>query len=89
MLVYIGMAIQQFEQNNFPKAIEYAKTAEASADKDSLQWLCTCYEILNVSYQRQGDYAKALKYAQKALEVGEVLHDDQIRSEERRVGKEC
>ncbi|MBR4786393.1 MAG: tetratricopeptide repeat-containing sensor histidine kinase [Bacteroidales bacterium] len=78
MLVYIGMAIQQFEQNNFPKAIEYAKTAEASADKDSLQWLCTCYEILNVSYQRQGDYAKALKYAQKALEVGEVLHDDQI-----------
>ena len=80
MLVYIGMSIYRFEQNDFAKAIEYAHEAEANTHKDSLQWLCTCYEILNVSYQRQGDYTKALQYAQKDYELGGKLQDNDIQS---------
>ena len=78
MLVYLGMSIYSYEHNDFPKAISYAHTAEENTHKDSLQWLCTCYELLNVSYQRQGDYAKAIQYAQKDLELGERLKDDGI-----------
>lgn len=78
MLVYLGMSIYSYEHNDFPKAISYAHTAESNTHKDSLQWLCTCYELLNVSYQRQGDYTKAIQYAQKDLELGERLKDDGI-----------
>lgn len=78
MLVYLGMSIYSYEHNDFPKAITYAQAAESNTHKDSLQWLCTCYELLNVSYQRQGDYAKAIQYAQKDLELGERLNDDGI-----------
>lgn len=80
MLLNLGMSIYEYERNDFAKAVKYAQEAEKFCDKDSLQWLCSCYELLNVSYQRQGDYTKALQYAQKDYELGKKLQDNDIQS---------
>lgn len=80
MLLYIGLSTYTYEQNDFQHAITYALQAETHTPKDSLNWLCSCYELLNVSYQRIGDYAKALEYAQKAYDAGSLLQDEPIRS---------
>ena len=80
MLLYIGLSTYTYEQNDFQHAITYALQAETHTPKDSLNWLCSCYELLNISYQRIGDYAKALEYAQKAYDAGSLLQDEPIRS---------
>ena len=80
MLLHIGLSTYAYEHNDFQHAILYALQAESHTPKDSLKWLCSCYELLNVSYQRVGDYTKALEYAQKAYDAGSLMQDEQIRS---------
>lgn len=80
MLLNLGMSIYEYERNDFAKAVKHAHIAEEFCHKDSLQWLCSCYELLNVSYQRRGDYTKALYYAQKDYELGKKLQDNDIQS---------
>jgi len=80
MLLHIGLSTYTYEHNDFQHAILYALQAESHTPKDSLKWLCSCYELLNVSYQRVGDYTKALEYAQKAYDAGSLIQDEQIRS---------
>lgn len=80
MLLHVGLSTYAYEQNDFQHAIQYALLAESFTPKDSLNWRCSCYELLNVSYQRVGDYTKALEYAQKAYDAGSLLQDEQIRS---------
>lgn len=80
MLLHIGLSTYAYEHNDFQHAIPYALQAESHTPKDSLKWLCSCYELLNVSYQRVGDYTKALEYAQKAYDAGSLMQDEQIRS---------
>ena len=80
MLLHIGLSTYTYEHNDFQHAIQYALQAESFTPKDSLNWRCSCYELLNVSYQRIGDYTKALEYAQKAYDAGSLLQDEQIRS---------
>jgi len=80
MLLHVGLSTYAYEQNDFQHAIQYALLAESFTPKDSLNWRCSCYELLNVSYQRIGDYTKALEYAQKAYDAGSILQDEPIRS---------
>lgn len=80
MLLHVGLSTYAYEQNDFQHAIQYALQAESFTPKDSLNWRCSCYELLNVSYQRIGDYTKALEYAQKAYDAGSILQDEPIRS---------
>lgn len=80
MLLHVGISTYAYEQNDFQHAIQYALQAESFTPKDSLNWRCSCYELLNVSYQRVGDYTKALEYAQKAYDAGSILQDEPIRS---------
>lgn len=80
MLVHLGMCLHEYDAGHFPQAIESGLKAEGRVPKDSLQWLSSCCEVLALSYFRQGDFAKAVGYAQKSHEVGERLGDDKIRS---------
>ena len=80
MLVYLGMGLHELEASQFPHAVSLGLSAEKLVPKDSLYWLSSCYELLNVAYLRQGDYAKAIEYAQMDYDVGERLGDDKLRS---------
>jgi len=80
MLVYLGMGLHQLGGGLFVQAAELGLKAEKLISKDSLRWMSSCYELLNVAYFRQGEFVKALDYAQKDYEVGERLGDDRIRS---------
>lgn len=80
MLVYLGMGLSELDGSRFAQAAELGLKAEKLIPKDSLHWMSSCYELLNVAYFRQGEFVKALDYAQKDYEVGEQLGDDRIRS---------
>ena len=80
MLVLLGMANHYYLNSQFPESIKYGKMAENAVPKDSLRWFSECYEILNVAYQRTGDFTQALQYAQKDLKIGKNLKDKQIQS---------
>lgn len=80
MLVYLGMGLHNLNESDFTQAVKLGLAAERLVPKDSLLWLSSCYELLNVAYTRQGDYAKAIEYAQKDYELGERLNDDKLRS---------
>lgn len=80
MLVSLGMANHYYLKSQFPESIKYGKMAENAVPKDSLRWFSECYEILNVAYQRMGDFSLALQYAQKDLKIGKDLKDKQIQS---------
>lgn len=80
MLTYLGMGLHKLDASDFPRAIKLGLTAENLVPKDSLYWLSSCYELLDVAYLRQGDNAKAIEYAQKDYDLGERLDDDRLRS---------
>ncbi len=80
MLVSLGMANHYYMKSMFPESIKCGKTAENAVPKDSLRWFSECYEILNVAYQRTGDFSLALQYAQKDLNIGKELKDKKIQS---------
>lgn len=80
MMTYLGMGLHELNASNFPHAIKLGHTAENLVPKDSLYWLSSCYELLDVAYLRQGDYAKVIEYAQKDYDLGEQLRDDKLRS---------
>lgn len=80
MLVYLGMGLHEQDAGNFPHAIELGLKAEKLVPKDSLLWLSSCYELLTLANFRQGEFARAVDYAQKDYDLGEQLNDDNIRS---------
>ena len=80
MMTYLGMGLHELNASNFPHAIKLGHIAENLVPEDSLYWLSSCYELLNVAYFRQGDYAKVIEYAQKDYDLGEQLRDDKLRS---------
>ncbi len=79
-LVYLGFASYQLDLAKFQQSIIYGEKTLKFLDKDSLRWLSSCYEILNVALQRQGDFSKALKYTQKDYDIGLELSDLKIQS---------
>lgn len=80
MLVYLGMGLHKLGASQFAQAADLGVKTEKMIPKDSLRWMSSCYELLNVAYFRQGEFVKALDYAQKDYEMGERLGDDRIRS---------
>lgn len=80
MLAYLGMGLHALDNGDYPRATGLGLQAEKLAHKDSLRWLSSCYELLDVAYVFQGDYPKGIEYAQKDYAVGERLGDDHIRS---------
>jgi signal transduction histidine kinase len=80
MLVSLGMGLYEQEASRFSNAIALGLKAESLVPKDSLQWLSSCYELLTLANFRQGEFAKAVEYAQKDYDLGERLNDDKIRS---------
>ncbi|MBP5206199.1 MAG: tetratricopeptide repeat-containing sensor histidine kinase [Bacteroidales bacterium] len=80
MLTYLGMANHEYNRANFLHSVRCAEKALLYVPDDSLLWRSSCYEILNVALQRIGDYSKALQYAQLDYQVGNNLHNDEIRS---------
>jgi len=79
-LVYLGYANYALDCAKFQQSVHYGEKALTLFDKDSLRWLSSCYEALNVALQRQGDFSKALKYTQKDYEIGLSLDDRRIQS---------
>ena len=80
MLVYLGMGVHELNDSRFAEAALLGQTAEKRTPKDSLRWVSSCYELLNVTYFRQGEFAKAMEYAQKDYDIGERLGNNTIRS---------
>ncbi len=80
MLVYLGMANSEYVKNNFSESEHYAELALSNVNKDSLRWLSSCYEILNVTLQRKGDFSKAIEYAHMDYEIGKKLKNNRILS---------
>lgn len=78
MLTYLGMANQSYTKGKFYSAERYSNLAISYIHPDSLRWLSSCYEVLNVSQQRIGKYHEALLHARKDYDIGLKLNDNQI-----------
>ena len=78
MLVFLGKGLHDLHAGRFTKAVDLGLLAEKLVPKDSLRWLSSCYELLDVSYFRQGKFDRALEYAHKDYAVGMHLKDDKL-----------
>lgn len=80
MLVYLGMANHSYNKGQFYNAERLSNTALTLAPPDSLRWLSSCYEVLNVAQQRVGEFQKALQNAKLDYEIGQKLNNPRIMS---------
>lgn len=80
MLSYLGMANYSYNQGSFYSAERYSNVALSLIHPDSLRWISSCYEVLNVAQQRIGQYQKALENAKNDYDIGEKLNDFRIQS---------
>ncbi len=80
MLVYLGMANYAYSRGSFYAAERFAQKALLYQIPDSLRWTSSCYEILNVTQQRTGQFQSALIYARMDYKIGEELKEERILS---------
>lgn len=80
MLVYLGMANYCYINGDFHNAERHSSYALALCHQDSLRWLSSCYEVLNVAQQRIGKYQEALQNVKADYDIGLLLKDFSIQS---------
>lgn len=78
MLVYLGMANYCYMNGDFYNSERHSSSALSLCHQDSLRWLSSCYEVLNVAQQRIGKYQEALQNVKADYDIGLALKDFSI-----------
>jgi len=69
LVVYYGMGNYEYDAGAYHKVIEYALKSESVSPSDSLRWQSDNYFLINLAYQRMGQYDKALEYGIKCYKL--------------------
>lgn len=69
LVVYYGMSDYKYDEGAYYKVIEYALKSESVSPKDSLRWKSDNFFLINLAYQRIGQYDKALEYGIRCYRI--------------------
>ena len=73
-----GMSAYEFDNNQYKKSIEYGlKAAETCAELKDSAMLSDCYSTVDCAYCMLGDFASAIIYNRKCIDIDSARGDDE------------